>query len=102
MKEKIIDWLYFHVEILERYKLPYLIWGVGLIAMFVTQYLYPKIIHGIYNFQLLGSFPFKSIIETNVVFLKNGMWLIPMVVLGYFVVLGIQIHQKNIQRVYRY
>lgn len=102
MKEKIIDWFYFHVEILESYKFPYFVWAIGLIAMFVAQHIYPKIIHGIYDFQLLGNFPFKSIIAANVDFLRHGMWLVPMVVLGYFVILGIQIHQKNIQRVYRF
>lgn|SRR5690606_6557036 len=102
MMEKIIDWFHFHVEILERYKLPYFVWGIGLIAMLVAQHVYPKIIHGFYNFQFLGNFPFKPIIATNVDFLKHGMWLIPMVTLGFFIVLGIQIHQKNIKRIFRY
>jgi len=102
MKEKIIDWFHFHVEILERYKLPYFVWGIGLLAMLVAQHFYFKAINGIYNFQLFGNFPFRQTIETHIYFVKHGMWLIPMVALVFFIVLGIQIHQRNIQRVYRY
>lgn len=102
MKEKIIDWFYFHVEILERYKLPYFVWGIGLIAMLVAQHFYFKAINRIYNFQLFGNLPFRQAIETHIFFVKHGMWLIPMVTLVFFIILGIQIHQRNIQRIYKY
>lgn len=102
MKDSVMDWLYFHGEILEKYKLPYFIWVIGIISMLVAQYFYPKVINGIYNFQFFGNFPFRQIIETNIDFLKHGMWLIPIVALGFFIVIGIQIHQRNIKRVYRY
>lgn len=102
MKEKIIDWFHFNVEILERYRLPYFVWGIGIISMLVAQHFYPKVINVIYNFQFFGQFPFKPIIETNINYVIHGMWLIPLVALGFFIVLGIQIHQRNIKRVYRY
>ncbi len=102
MKEKFIEWVCFHGEILERYKFPYVVWSVGVVVMFGVQCFYPKIINAIYEFQLLGQFPFRQIIEINIDYLKHGMWLIPMLVLGFFIVFGIQIHQKNIKRIYRY
>lgn len=102
MKEKFIEWVYFHGEFLERYRLPYFVWVIGIISMLIAQHFYPKVIKGIYNFQFFGNFPFRPIIETNIDFLKHGMWLIPMIVLGFFIVLGIQIHRRNIKRVYRY
>lgn len=70
--------------------------------MLVAQHFYFKAINGIYNFQLFGNFHFRHIIDTNIDFLKHGMWLIPVVALVFFIVLGIQIHQRNIQKVYRY
>lgn len=102
MKEKITDWLYFHVEILERYRLPYFVWVVGIIFMLLAQYFYPKFINGIYNFQLFGQFPFKPLIENNINYLIHGLWLIPLIVFGFFVVAGVQIHQRNVKNVYRY
>lgn len=102
MKDKFIDWLHFHGEILERYRLPYFVWVVGIISMLIAQHFYPKFINGIYNFQLFGQFPFKPLIENNINYLIHGLWLIPLMVLGFFIVLGIQIHLKNVKRVYRY
>ena len=97
-----MEWLYFHGEILEKYRFPYFIWVIGIISMLVAQHFYPKVINVIYNFQFFGQFPFRSIIETNINYLIHGMWLIPLIVLGFFLFTGIKIHQKNISKISRY
>lgn len=102
MKDSFMEWLYFHGEILEKYRFPYFIWVIGIISMLVAQHFYPKVINVIYNFQFFGQFPFRSIIETNINYLIHGIWLIPLIVLGFFLFTGIKIHQKNINKISRY
>lgn len=41
MKEDFINWLNFHAEILNRYKITYFLWGIGMVLMPISQYLYP-------------------------------------------------------------
>lgn len=54
MKDSFMEWLYFHGEILEKYRSPYFIWVIGIISMLVAQHFYPKVINVIYNFQFFG------------------------------------------------
>lgn len=73
MKDSFMDWLYFHGEILERHRLPYFVWVVGIISMLAVQHFYSKVIISIYNFQLFGQFPFKPLIESNINYLIHGL-----------------------------
>jgi hypothetical protein len=102
MKEDFINWLNFHAEILNRYKITYFLWGIGMVLMPISQYLYPQILKIIYNFQIFSQYIFRKFVEENINYLVHGLWVIPLIIFMFFFIVGLKIHQENIEKIYKY
>lgn len=102
MKDRIIDWLSFHESVLTTHKLPFCLWIVGIIFALMAMYSYPYLLFKIYNFELFHQYIFREPIENNLHYLKHGLWGIPLLIMVFFGKFGVDIHLKNIKRIYKY
>lgn len=94
MLSKFTDWLEFHVEVLERKKLPFFIWSFGMFMACIGIVAYENLVTRLYNSI------FSKLIVDNIDLLRHGLWIVPLVIFVFFWEVGLAQHKKNINKMF--
>lgn len=97
MLSKFIDWLEFHIAILEIKSLPLYIWLLGLVMACIGQFVYGNLLTSFYNSPYNAIF--KKLIVDYIDVLIHGLWIVPLVIFLYFWEAGLTHHKKNIRKI---
>lgn len=89
------EWLQFHIDILEKRRLPFFIWSFGLFSAFLGMTIYENIL-----FKLNNSILFSKLVVDNIDTLKHGLWIVPLIILLFFWFIGLTIHKSNIREIF--
>lgn len=95
MLSKFNEWFLFHIEVLDRKKLPYLIWFFGMVVAAISIFFYEKIVTRFHNIPI-----FSKLIEDNADILWHGLWVIPLVISIFFWRVGVAQHRKDIDKIF--
>ena len=93
MFSKLSEWFEFHIAVLERKKQPFFIWLSGILMAYLGIIIYETILTRLYNSI------FHNLIVDNIDILKQGLWVVPLIVFLFFWQIGLDQHKKNIQKI---
>lgn len=95
MLSKFTEWFVFHIEVLDRKKLPYIIWFFGMAVAVISIFFYEEIVTRFHEIPI-----FSKSIEDNVDILRHGLWIIPLAIFIFFWRVGLAQHRKDIDKIF--
>ena len=94
MFSKLSEWFEFYIAVKKKKKQPFFIWLSGILMAYLGIIIYETILTRLYNSI------FHNLIVDNIDILKQGLWVVPLIVFLFFWQIGLDQHKKNIQKIF--